>query len=471
MTIETWLADPRAIPWLLIACLAVLFITLLLVWSVWRRVRAVDNHATADKLERLLQNLDRLEQNWRQTLADSQRQLRTELADAQRALRTELGSADEQFRAVVARDAAAGRQESAEALDRFGQGFAQRLQALAQSNEQRMADLRDLVQQRLEALQKDNASKLEDMRRTVDEKLHATLEQRLGESFKLVSERLEAVHKGLGEMQTLAAGVGDLQRVLTNVKSRGTWGEVQLARLLEDTMTADQYAQNVKPIPGSDALVEFAIKLPGREGVDGPVWMPIDAKFPKEEYERLHQAQEQADREATKQAMLALGRAVETQAKLIANKYVAPPHTTDFAIMFLPSEALYAEVLRVPGLLDRLHALRINVAGPANLAAMLNSLQMGFRTLAIEQRSSEVWQLLRAVKTEFGKFGQSLDDVKKSLETAATRLGKTQTRTRVMLRNLKGVEALPVSESSKLLPEDGQALDATPDQPPEDRSS
>ena len=471
MTIETWLADPRAVPWLLIACLAVLFIMLLLVWSVWRRARGVDNHATSDKLERLLHNLDRLEQNWRQELADSQRQLRTELADAQRAFRAEIAGADEQFRAVVARDAATGRQESADALERFGQGFAQRLQALAQSNEQRMVDLRDLVQQRLEALQKDNASKLEDMRRTVDEKLHATLEQRLGESFKLVSERLEAVHKGLGEMQTLAAGVGDLQRVLTNVKSRGTWGEVQLARLLEDTMTADQYAQNVKPIPDSDAIVEFAIKLPGRQGVDGPVWMPIDAKFPKEEYERLHQAQEQADREATKQATLALGRAVETQAKLIANKYVAPPHTTDFAIMFLPSEALYAEVLRVPGLLDRLHALRINIAGPANLAAMLNSLQMGFRTLAIEQRSSEVWQLLRAVKTEFGKFGQSLDDVKKSLETAATRLGKTQTRTRVMLRNLKGVEALPTSESSKLLPEDGEAFDATSDQLPEDRSS
>ena len=283
MIIETWLADPRAVPWLLIACLAVLFIMLLMVWSVWRRTRAVDNHATSDKLERLLHNLERLEQNWRQELADSQRQLRTELADAQRAFRAEIAAADEQFRAVVARDAATGRQESADALERFGQGFAQRLHTLAQSNEQRMVDLRDLVQQRLESLQKDNASKLEDMRRTVDEKLHATLEQRLGESFKLVSERLEAVHKGLGEMQTLAAGVGDLQRMLTNVKSRGTWGEVQLARLLEDTMTSDQYAQNVKPIPGSDAMVEFAIKLPGREGVDGPVWMPIDAKFPKEE--------------------------------------------------------------------------------------------------------------------------------------------------------------------------------------------
>ena len=229
---------------------------------------------------------------------------------------------------------------------------------------------------------------------------------------------------------------------------------MQLARLIEDTMTADQYARNVKPIPGSDAIVEFAIKLPGREGLDGPVWMPIDAKFPKEEYERLHQAQEDADRDAVKSASQALGRAIEAQAKLIATKYVAPPHTTDFAIMFLPSEGLYAEVLRTPGLLDKLQTLRINVAGPVNLTAMLNSLQMGFRTLAIEKRSSEVWQLLRAVKTEFGRFGASLDDVRKSLETAATRLGKTETRTRAMLRNLKSVEALPLEETARLLPDD-----------------
>ncbi|MCD8503814.1 MAG: DNA recombination protein RmuC [Burkholderiaceae bacterium] len=430
----------------------------MLVYSLWRSRRGDQD----DRLDRLLENQERLEHVWRTELADSQRQLRTELSESQRALRMELAAADEQFRAMVSRDAAAGRQESAEALDRFGQGFAQRLQALSLSNEQRMADLRGMVEQRLELLQKDNASKLEQMRQTVDEKLHATLEQRLGESFKLVSDRLEAVHKGLGEMQTLAAGVGDLKRVLTNVKSRGTWGEVQLARLIEDTMTADQYARNVKPIPDSDAIVEFAIKLPGRDGVDGPVWLPIDAKFPKEEYERLHQAQEDADRDAVKNASQALGRAIEAQAKMIATKYVAPPYTTDFAIMFLPSEGLYAEVLRSPGLLDKLQALRINVAGPVNLAAMLNSLQMGFRTLAIEKRSSEVWQLLRAVKTEFGKFGASLNDVRKSLETAATRLGKTETRTRVMLKNLKSVEALPVDEVAKLLPEEA-ADDAVDD--------
>lgn len=449
-----WLTQPQTLPWLAFASLVLLMATAGLVLAIWRAKPQAD-----DRLDRVLENQDRLEKTWRGELADSQRQLRTELAESQRALRMELAAADEQFRAMVARDAAAGRQESAEALERFGQSFAQRLQALAQSNEQRMTDLRGMVEQRLELLQKDNASKLEEMRRTVDEKLHATLEQRLGESFKLVSDRLEAVHKGLGEMQTLAAGVGDLKRVLTNVKSRGTWGEVQLARLIEDTMTIDQYAVNVKPIPHSDAVVEFAIKLPGREGLDGPVWLPIDAKFPKEEYERLHDAQELADRDAVKQASQALGRAVEAQAKQIASKYVAPPYTTDFAIMFLPSEGLYAEVLRVPGLLDRLQELRINVAGPANLAAMLNSLQMGFRTLAIEKRSSEVWQLLRAVKTEFGKFGSSLDDIRKSLESAATRLGKTETRTRVMLKNLRSVEELPVEQAAKLLPDDGDIND------------
>ncbi len=447
---NAWLTDPQTLPWLALAGLVLLLVVLLLVLSLWRAREPEQD----DRLDRVLEAQERLESAWRTELGESQRQLRAELSESQRALRMELAAADEQFRAIVSRDAASGRQESAEALERFGQGFAQRLQALSQSNEQRMADLRAVVEQRLELLQKDNASKLEEMRRTVDEKLHATLEQRLGESFKLVSDRLEAVHKGLGEMQTLAAGVGDLKRVLTNVKSRGTWGEVQLARLIEDTMTADQYARNVKPIPGSDAIVEFAIKLPGREGLDGPVWMPIDAKFPKEEYERLHQAQEDADRDAVKSASQALGRAIEAQAKLIATKYVAPPHTTDFAIMFLPSEGLYAEVLRTPGLLDKLQTWRINVAGPVNLTAMLNSLQMGFRTLAIEKRSSEVWQLLRAVKTEFGRFGASLDDVRKSLETAATRLGKTETRTRAMLRNLKSVESLPLEETARLLPDD-----------------
>lgn len=407
------------------------------------------------RLDALLDGLERTERALRADIAESQRGLRSEIAESTRAART----------------------ESAESLSRFAAGFGEQLQGLIQINERRLMEVRSTVDQRLQALQTDNSAKLDEMRRTVDEKLHATLEQRLGESFKLVSDRLEAVHKGLGEMQALAAGVGDLKRVLTNVKSRGTWGEVQLARLIEDNMTPDQYAANIKPVPGSDAVVEFAIRLPGRGDGGEPVWLPIDAKFPKEEYERLMDAQDAADVEGVKAAGLALGRAVEVQARLIASKYVAPPHTTDFAIMFLPTESLYAEVLRRPGLLDKLHDLRINVAGPSNLAALLNSLQMGFRTLAIEQRSSEVWQVLRAVKTEFGKFGDALASVKKTLDTASNKIGQTEVRTRAMLKNLKNVEALPEADALRLLGEAGMAgsdqdpdseLDIDPDSGPDE---
>lgn len=405
---------------------------------------------------------DALEQNERAVrgeLADSQRGLRAEFAESMRGLRAELAQAHEELRAVLARDARQARAEYADSLGRFASQFGERLQGLVELNDRRMAEVRQTVDERLRALQADNGQRLEAMQRTVDEKLHATLEQRLGESFRLVSERLEAVHKGLGEMQTLAAGVGDLKRVLTNVKSRGTWGEVQLARLIEDAMTPEQYARNVKPVPGSDVVVEFAIRLPGRVQEGEPVWLPIDAKFPKEEYERLVDAQEAADAEAARVAGAALARAVEVQARQIAAKYVAPPHTTDFAIMFLPTESLYAEVLRQPGLHDRLQALRVSVAGPANLAAMLNSLQMGFRTLAIERRSSEVWQVLRAVKTEFGKFGDSLAIVKKSLDSASSKIGQTEVRTRAMLRSLREVEALPEAQASQLLGSAGDAVD------------
>ncbi|ASC62918.1 DNA recombination protein RmuC [Achromobacter denitrificans] len=416
----------------------------------WLRPPAADA-----RLEALLEGLERTERALRADIAEGQRGLRGEFSESARALRAELAQSQEELRAGLSRDAQAARAESAESLARFGAGFSEQLQGLIQINERRLMEVRATVDQRLQSLQSDNSAKLDEMRRTVDEKLHATLEQRLGESFKLVSDRLEAVHKGLGEMQALAAGVGDLKRVLTNVKSRGTWGEVQLARLIEDNMTPDQYASNIKPVPGSDAVVEFAIRLPGRGDGGAPVWLPIDAKFPKEEYERLMDAQDAADAEGTKNAGAALGRAVELQARSIAAKYVAPPHTTDFAIMFLPTESLYAEVLRRPGLLDKLHDLRVNVAGPSNLAALLNSLQMGFRTLAIEQRSSEVWQVLRAVKTEFGKFGDALASVKKTLDTASNKIGQTEVRTRAMLRNLKDVEALPEADARLLLGEGG----------------
>ena len=307
------------------------------------------------------------------------------------------------------------------------------------------------VESRLTAIQADNAVKLEEMRRTVDEKLHATLEQRLGESFKLVSERLEQVHRGLGEMQTLAAGVGDLKRVLTNVKTRGTWGEVQLSALLEQLLTSEQFAANVVTRPESNERVDFAIRLPGK-GDGAVVWLPIDAKFPIEDYQRLLDAQDRADPVAMEEAARAIEVRLKNEARSIHEKYVSPPHTTDFAMLYLPVEGLYAEALRRPGLAESLQRdWRISLAGPTTLAAMLNSLQMGFRTLAIEQRSAEVWAVLGAVKTEFGKFGEALAHTKKKLDEASNSIAKAETRTRQLTRKLKDVEALPVAASEQLI--------------------
>jgi len=333
------------------------------------------------------------------------------------------------------------------------ESFAQQLSRLTQSNEQRFGELRASIEARLGALQADNASQLEEMRKTVDEKLHATLEQRLGDSFKLVSERLELVHKGLGEMQTLAAGVGDLKKVLTNIKTRGTWGEVQLEALLDQVLTAEQYEKNVITRPGSSERVEFAIRLPGGSGDEQrPVWLPIDAKFPMEDYQRLTDAQERADPLAVELAAKSLELRLRDEAKKIRDKYVEPPHTTDFAILYLPTEGLYAEALRRPGLADGLQRdFRISVAGPTTLAALLNSLQMGFRTLAIERRSSEVWGVLGAIKTEFGKFGEALDATRKKLEQATRSIESAGVRTRQIERKLKGVEALPVIEAQARL--------------------
>ncbi len=329
--------------------------------------------------------------------------------------------------------------------------FAQQLAKLVESNEKRLGEVRLTLETKLKELQTDNATRLEEMRKTVDEKLHATLEKRLGESFKQVSDRLEAVHKGLGEMQTLAAGVGDLKRVLTNVKSRGTWGEVQLSALLEQTLTAEQYAKNVATVPGSRDIVEFAIKLPGQD-VRSPVWLPIDSKFPVEDYERLLGAQERADIAGVEEACKAIDNRIKLEAKTIREKYIAPPHTTDFAILFLPTEGLYAEALRRPGLADFVQReYRVSIAGPTTLSALLNSLQMGFRTLAIEQRSSEVWELLSAVKTEFGRFGDVLAKTKAQLQTVTNSIGQAETRTRQMTRKLKDVEALPVPAAEALL--------------------
>ncbi|WP_447938124.1 DNA recombination protein RmuC [Pseudoxanthomonas mexicana] len=359
------------------------------------------------------------------------------------------------LRDTLTEDARKGRTESAESQQRFADALGLRLNELTQRNEQRIGEMRATLEGRLKELQADNAQKLEQMRATVDEKLQATLTQRLDASFSLVSERLEAVQRGLGEMQQLATGVGDLKRVLSNVKDRGGWGEVQLENLLEQVLTAEQFARSVRVRPDSNEAVDFAIRLPGRQDGDVPVWLPIDAKFPREDYEKLIEAQERGDTDAMRTAATQLERAIKVQAKSINEKYVVPPHTTDFAVLFLATEGLYAEAIRRPGLVDALQRdHRIVIAGPTTLAALLNSLQMGFRTLAIEKRSSEVRVLLGAVKTEFGKFATVLEKANSQLDTVQNSIKQAGVRTRAIERQLRGVEALPGEETQKLLGSD-----------------
>ena len=387
--------------------------------------------------------LERLERELREELARSRRE------DAEEAFRD---------REERAQSATLLGQALAIQVGQFGTAQSERLEAFARELnrfslglDERFERLRISVEGRLTAIQADNASKLEEMRRTVDEKLHATLEQRLGESFKLVSERLEQVHRGLGEMQSLAAGVGDLKRVLSNVKTRGTWGEVQLAALLEQLLTADQFAANVATRPDSGERVDFAIRLPGK-GDGAVVWLPIDAKFPVEDYQRLIDAQERGELGLVEEASKAIEVRLKAEARSIHEKYVAPPHTTDFALLYLPTEGLYAEALRRPGLADTLQReWRVSLAGPTTLAALLNSLQMGFRTLAIEQRSAEVWAVLGAVKSEFGKFGEALAHTRKKLDEASNSISKAETRTRQLSRKLSEVEALPASDVERLV--------------------
>ncbi len=344
-------------------------------------------------------------------------------------------------------DAFAGR------LEGLNQNVSLRLETLNKTTVEQLNAVRETVGNRLREMQEDNTRKLEAMRQTVDEKLQETLEKRLGESFTLVSERLEQVHKGLGEMQQLASGVGDLKRVLTNVKTRGTWGEVQLGNLLEQVLTPQQYARHVATRPGSNERVEFAIRLPGRDGTDEPVvWLPIDAKFPVEDYQRLVDAAERGDAEAVETAGRQIEQRLRGCARDIHDKYVDPPHTTDFALLFLPTEGLYAEALRRPGLAEALQReFRVVLTGPTTLSAVLNSLQIGFRTLAIEKRSSEVWKILSAVKTEFAKFGQVIDKVKKKLQEASNAVDDAEKRSRAVDRRLRSVEVLPDGEAERLL--------------------
>jgi DNA recombination protein RmuC len=333
--------------------------------------------------------------------------------------------------------------------------FSRQLIEIAKLNEDKLEAMRKTMETQLRAMQEDNTKKLEQMRATVDEKLQTTLEQRLGESFKQVSERLEQVYKGLGEMRTLATGVGDLKKVLTNVKTRGTWGEIRLSHILSQILTPDQFDVNVATKKNSSDRVEFAVKLPGQNAdKDKIVWMPIDSKFPQEDYQRLMDAQEAADKELAEKSVKNLETRIKAEAKYIKEKYIDPPNTTDFGIMFLPVEGLYAEVLRRPGLCDTLQReYRIVVTGPTTLAALLNSLQMGFRTLAIEKRSSEVWELLGVVKTEFGKFGGVLAKTKKKLKEASNTIGLAEVRTRAIERKLRKVQEVPRGDKADLVEE------------------
>ncbi|MDO5504878.1 MAG: DNA recombination protein RmuC [Pseudoxanthomonas suwonensis] len=371
----------------------------------------------------------------------------------------------DEFRIAIGEDARKMRSESAEAQRQLAEAIGNRVRELTERNAQTIGELRTQVESQLKALQADNTQKLEQMRATVDEKLQSTLETRLGESFRLVSERLEAVQRGLGEMQQLASDVGSLQRVLTNVKQRGTFGETQLGALLEDVLTAEQYAANVATLPESGERVEFAIRLPGAGG-NGQVWLPVDAKFPREDYERLLDAQERADAEGVQVAGVALERRIRDEAKKIREKYIGPPHTTDFALLFLPTEGLYAEVIRRPGLFDVIQReQRVTLVGPTTLLAVLNALQMGFRSLAIEKRSSEVWQTLGEVKNEFGKFAVVLEKAHSQLSTVQNSIKAAGVRTRAIERRLRGVEALPHDDPTRVLPDDTQPEDtgAPPD--------
>ena len=411
---------------------AAVVVAALLIMAIYRRY-AGKAATQEDPLLKLDDKLERLERELRYAISESSRTDRQELSQSMAQLQQTL----------------------TEQLALMQGTLNTQLQALGEGNARRMGEVRDTLDQQLQQLQKTNAAKLDEMRQTVDEKLQTTLEARLSESFKQVAERLEQVHQGLGHMKTLAQGVGDLQRVLSNVKTRGIFGEVQLEALLEQVLTIEQYGKQVETKPRSNQRVDFAIKLPGRSDDGAEVWLPIDAKFPREDYERLLDAQDRADPIAAEASAKAMESRIRQEAKSIAESYLAPPHTTDFAILFLPVEGLYAEVLRRPGLMDSLQRdYRVTLAGPTTLLAILNSLHMGFRTLALEKQASEVWKVLGAVKTEFDRYGEWVAKVREQVQKAADTLDRADTRSKQMRRVLKGVEALPEAEALARLPLD-----------------
>jgi DNA recombination protein RmuC len=457
------------------ALLALSLVTLVLVaWMGLAQARARNGAVDAELQRKELQDLRAQLQTGNERL---ERELRREIAQSSQGARQELTQNLATFQQTLTQQGAEATRTQNTQIDAFGQQLAlmqktladtlhtqlfsvgestaRRLAEMSDTNTRGMTAVRDALNQQLAQLQTTNSAKLDEMRATVDEKLQTTLQARLGESFKQVADRLEQVHKGLGEMQTLAQGVGDLKHLLTNVKTRGIFGEAQLASLLEQVFVPDQYAVQIATRPGSKNVVDFAIKLPGKSDTGEPLWLPIDAKFPNEDYERLLDAQGRADVLGAEAAGKALELRIRLEAKSMVEKYVEPPYTTDFAILFLPTEGLYAEVLRRPGLMESLQRdHRVTLAGPTTLLAMLSSLQMGFRTLALEKRSSEVWQVLGAVKTEFEKFGGVLAKVKSQTQTVLNTLDNAETRSRAMSRVLKKVDALPDTQAQALIPFD-----------------
>jgi DNA recombination protein RmuC len=410
------------------------------------RIASAARSALSDRLEAVDRGLERIDRAVREELGKN----RGESAETSARLREEVrlaqkDGADSTLRALGV---------FGDRLDGLAKALEQRLALLGESSEKRLEGLRATVDERLGKLQEDNGKRLDEMRRTVDEKLEGTLEKRLGQSFKLVSDQLDSVARGLGEMRSLASGVGDLKKVLTNVKVRGTWGEIQLGSLLEQMLSPEQYVRNAAPRRESGERVEFAVRLPGPDGAAGEeVLLPIDAKFPMEDYQRLVEASERGDAEAVEAASKALEARIRGCAEDIRDKYLFPPRTTDFGILYLPAEGLFAEVVRRTALVERLQReYRVTVAGPTTLAAMLNSLQMGFRTLAIQKRSAEVWQVLGSVKAELGKVGDYVAKVEKKLQEASNTLQEIGRRGRVIERKLKDVQALPLAESQRLLP-------------------
>ncbi len=404
----------------------------------------------------------------------TERELRADISESARGARQELAQSFAGFQQALLRQAGEATRTQNAQIDAFATQLAlmqktvsdtlhRQLSDLSEANARRLSEMRATLEAQLAQLQQSNSDKLEQMRVTVDEKLQSTLQARLGESFKQVADRLDQVHRGLGEMQTLAGSVGDLKHLLTNVKTRGMFGEAQLGALLEQVFAPEQYAAQIATRAGSREVVDFAVRLPGRGDADSVVWLPIDAKFPSEDYERLLDAQQRAHADDAALAARALEQRIRLEARSIAEKYLEPPQTTDFAILFLPSEGLYAEVLRRPGLMESLQRdHRVTLAGPTTLLAMLNALQMGFRTLALEKRASEVWQVLGAVKNEFGKFGDVLAKLRTQTQTVMNTLDAAQTRSNVMQRHLRQVEALPDDGAARLLAGDG----ATAEEPP-----